>query len=561
MAENKLTLKENNESLDFIKDRNAEDQTNQNGGQLNLHPADEFTDNEGRQLLCQSCEEYGYKYQAEGFCVTCSEFLCRRCFEIHTLPRPMRGHVLEDKDQMPKDYTRKRKVNVELEMCPFHKNEIFISFCKKHDQLCCQMCVDIAHGICDLITIDAACADQNQKARDFVTSIVELHRKYVNLKFLAEEHISEIQWYYDKAILSLKKTIDVMHTRDIQSMTNIVRVCEKAVKQLNGYVSEVDTFKKNAEHSREFIAMKLLGNQMQIIKNNLNHLEEKNHYTRYSFYGTNNALNIGSLVIVSGLKEQIKTSNYYSGVKRIDCLVVLSDLRLIAMIKTQTNNNLTLINVSFKSKLHSEPFPLSGNAIVERMKDYVFVKNGEQIHTCKASEISESKKTYRKTDFRLDILVTNGATLLALCCDPLQIIELDEVHPSVKVSKKTLLTVDGASANLFRHQASVAFTTTEILYATDSETNSVFKIAKEGESHCLVRSDRLASPTGIALYREDTMLVCCTSAKCIVRVTTDGKILSFIETCDFEPGAVAFDEAQSLLYVSGKGRYINVYHA
>ena len=53
-------------------------------------------------ILCEPCHADGQKFVAVGFCVYCCEYLCRKCYKHHCIPRPFKHHVLQDKDTMPR---------------------------------------------------------------------------------------------------------------------------------------------------------------------------------------------------------------------------------------------------------------------------------------------------------------------------------------------------------------------------------------------------------------------------------------------------------------------------
>ncbi|KAH3739142.1 hypothetical protein DPMN_045789 [Dreissena polymorpha] len=160
-------------------------------------------------------------------------------------------------------------------------------------------------------------------------------------------------------------------------------------------------------------------------------------------------------------------------------------------------------------------------------------------------------------------LTHNGTDLIAVHLDPLGIDELDakgHTKCSTVVRNLDALTFNGTQ--FIKHPTCAVYDVTDDkIYIGDSKMDSVFKVTRLGECRCVVRSERLASPSGIALCRDGTLMVCCSKVKCVLKVTKDGHIYSFIGPLQFEPLALAYDETNGLLYIGGKSNEIYVYTA
>ena len=107
----------------------------------------------GRKIehFCEPCGDTGQKLLATGFCVDCSEFLCRECYKHHCTPRPLRNHVLQDKESMPKTkptFVSPKKDTDNESICSKH-NEKIKFYCLNHKVCGCGSCMTKHHRKCD----------------------------------------------------------------------------------------------------------------------------------------------------------------------------------------------------------------------------------------------------------------------------------------------------------------------------------------------------------------------------------------------------------------------------
>ena len=100
---------------------------------------------------CEPCSNEGEHLPAKGFCETCAEHLCETCYKVHTIPKPMRYHVLLDQKHMPLgSSTTKTKPKQSLctIRCTDHPEEIVKYYCQPHDSVLCGVCAVLEHKTC-----------------------------------------------------------------------------------------------------------------------------------------------------------------------------------------------------------------------------------------------------------------------------------------------------------------------------------------------------------------------------------------------------------------------------
>ncbi|XP_053386406.1 nuclear speckle splicing regulatory protein 1-like [Mercenaria mercenaria] len=86
-------------------------------------------------MFCEPCNKEGITAEADGFCSSCSDYLCSTCLRYHK--RLAKDHTLFDKSSMPQDFC--------LERCVFHPNDLVKFYCTKCDDTACSQCIPIKH--------------------------------------------------------------------------------------------------------------------------------------------------------------------------------------------------------------------------------------------------------------------------------------------------------------------------------------------------------------------------------------------------------------------------------
>jgi hypothetical protein len=80
---------------------------------------------------CEPCLTTGQRIEAHGFCVTCQEYLCKNCHDVHRKTKVLRNHQILQRNDFDKIQTTRKSNNECTEMCQVHKKEI-INFIAHH---------------------------------------------------------------------------------------------------------------------------------------------------------------------------------------------------------------------------------------------------------------------------------------------------------------------------------------------------------------------------------------------------------------------------------------------
>ena len=132
---------------------------------------------------CEPCGTDGKRLAAEGYCLTCKDYLCEACYKAHTVPKPCRNHVLLDKSQMPHD-TSDPKAQVKQSPCTSHctnhPEEIVKFFCQSHNSVLCGVCAVPERKACDVQYIpDLKCVqsyNESGEYRDLIDRLKALEK-------------------------------------------------------------------------------------------------------------------------------------------------------------------------------------------------------------------------------------------------------------------------------------------------------------------------------------------------------------------------------------------------
>ena len=146
------------------------------------------------QLFCEPCGDNGQKFLAAGFCVDCSEFLCRACYKHHCRARPFRNHVLQDETSMPKTKhgsTILKPLGSENE-CSKHKGEPIKFYCRSDCTFGCGSCMTLDHHGCKK---PIYIKDEYEK---FETKLDKLNEKLVNHSNKKDQNSTAINSQHSK---------------------------------------------------------------------------------------------------------------------------------------------------------------------------------------------------------------------------------------------------------------------------------------------------------------------------------------------------------------------------
>ena len=114
-----------------------------------------FSEEIQQTVKCIPCSLDGKQSDAFSFCVTCAEYLCQQCCDIHGKFKETRGHFVLKNNQLPKDRSVYERIE-EMCHCKAHPDRQFDYRC--NEQACntflCSICATVDHRQHNIIRID-----------------------------------------------------------------------------------------------------------------------------------------------------------------------------------------------------------------------------------------------------------------------------------------------------------------------------------------------------------------------------------------------------------------------
>ena len=159
-----------------------------------------------------------------GFCIDCNEHMCRKCYDCHCLPKPMRHHVLQNETDMPRFKPQTTDIFSAItatDICQHHPGEVVKFLCRSHDQLGSSMCVARQHRKCDNVS--------------YIEDEFQIFGEEVNDLVKELENINDIR---DKNLSDTER----IHKEAIKEITSFVEEINMIVKTLKISIREVPHF-------------------------------------------------------------------------------------------------------------------------------------------------------------------------------------------------------------------------------------------------------------------------------------------------------------------------------
>lgn len=243
-------------------------------------------------MLCEPCTEDGKQLTADGYCVDCDEYLCETCFSHHRTPRPFRNHVLQTKNEMPSTKRpRRHSKTASGSKCSIHPEKEIVSYCKTHDQLCCESCVLIGHRVCkDVSSVNEVGSgiETNPEFKSFYDKLQCMDKEYKANQKMAGSRLETIDKYYNDAMERFRKRIDALKAKDVAKIAYISSAYDTAAKQLNAWINEIEKCWKTQQCGQLFVLMKMTHIQLDVIENNIQQLCNDNTVFKYRFVDCQN---------------------------------------------------------------------------------------------------------------------------------------------------------------------------------------------------------------------------------------------------------------------------------
>jgi hypothetical protein len=250
------------------------------------------------ELFCDPCKNDGQSLSVEGYCVDCEEYLCKDCYKVHCRPSITRHHVLEGKDNMPKEKVSKPVT------CTIHAEKLVEYYCETHEEICCSFCHTLSHKRCENVKrIDDSLSEIDLKKEfEKLQENTKLLRNDVNItQYVVETSLKAISINHDKArnemssvrqgvrehldeIESrLDKKLKEIRDEDERKITSHKNTCDAICFDANTIESYVQPKISRNRALDAFVTLKRAQSKIRVDHVNLEKIRMDNKIKRYSF--------------------------------------------------------------------------------------------------------------------------------------------------------------------------------------------------------------------------------------------------------------------------------------
>ncbi|XP_060596713.1 E3 ubiquitin-protein ligase TRIM36-like isoform X2 [Ruditapes philippinarum] len=275
------------------------------------------------EMYCELCKKKGKHRIADGFCVNCVKYFCKKCLSYHTDFLP--DHVHKDKTNMPQD--------VCLNPCPSHSEDIIKFYCSSCNMFFCSECKKNGHKECKNVHHLPELVKDLEKGTEFLNLrqnldvVVEESQKHVSVLSEAKKSmeamcsvaLSEIDSLRDQLIEYINRSVGTIKS-DLKSIENAeMKTIQDNCSKLSALISETSSMKSKMEQKvREckrcelFMAMKDMQTKQKALQQNV--LEVKRHKLRDFVFEANSSIKslmknhipLGNLVFKQNSKPTVE---------------------------------------------------------------------------------------------------------------------------------------------------------------------------------------------------------------------------------------------------------------
>ncbi|XP_056004091.1 tripartite motif-containing protein 45-like [Ostrea edulis] len=189
--------------------------------------------------LCDACLRENESENAIGFCLSCTEYLCKMCTKYHKRQLLSRDHTICQLNEMKSSNIFPESGNIHS--CPKHKRETVKFFCNDHQQSCCSVCIGTSHRKCESIdTVEDAAKNikQNRQLDVLLGDMKNMEKKLTKAKSEQEINVAEIENSVDEIIEKTEREFkELVDHLDILKNKHLDEVAG-ALKKGRGKLSE-----------------------------------------------------------------------------------------------------------------------------------------------------------------------------------------------------------------------------------------------------------------------------------------------------------------------------------
>ncbi|XP_060569579.1 uncharacterized protein LOC132727993 [Ruditapes philippinarum] len=511
---------------------------------------------------CEPCLTTGQRIEANGFCVTCQEYLCKTCHDVHRKTKVLRNHKILQRYDFDKIQTTRKSKNECTEKCQVHKKEIIKFYCPSHNALGCNVCIALGHRTCKVDYIPEKCVgiadgkefdDVMQKLGEKLKDASEISKKAKGSRSTINDYNKEII----KAITEFRKEIndclDLMqkdalnNAEEVKSNTNkiiqhVLDTCENMISGIKCMQSSLHVSKSTHQDGQLYIGMKRAESTLK--SDELNDAEQTLIHTNmhYSFQRNSELETLFCKKMVFG--EIVDHSRHESTkvTKAVDRLIGKGDINVktssdkrecyitgCSVLNTNklvladyNNHKVKLISIENRrvqeeKALDSKPWDI---AVMSQDRFAVTMPYIKEIVVMTTDDKLSCVRSI-KVDRSCNGIDYNHDCFYVACLYPTSVIVLNTQGDILNNIPLNFLLPDYIPCIAVRKDSN-------LLYISDCGNNSIVSVSLQGEVTATYKHIDVSGPQGVLMLDDGSLLVCCLGNGTIHKVNGDlkqGKIM------------------------------------
>ncbi|XP_060558090.1 uncharacterized protein LOC132718413 [Ruditapes philippinarum] len=491
---------------------------------------------------CEPCLTTGQHIEAHGFCVTCQEYLCKTCHDVHRKTKVLRNHQILQRNDFDKIQTTRKSNNECTELCQVHKKEIIKFYCPSHHALGCNDCITLGHRTCKIDYIPEKCEgvadgkefdDVMQKLGEKLKEASEISNKAKGSRININDYNEQII----KAITEFRKEIndhlDLMqkdalnNAEEIKSNNNkiihhVLDRCENMISGIKCLLSSLHASKSTHQDGQLYIGMKraesaLKSDELHEVKDTLMHTNMRYSFQRnaeletlfckkmvfgeivdHSRHESTKVTKALDSLIGKGVIN-IKTSSDTEVCGITGCAVLNTNKLVLADWDNQKVKLVCIENklVQEEKALDSSPF---GIAVMSQDQFAVTMPDNNEIVVMTTDDKLLCVRSI-EVDRKCFCIDYNQDRLYVACLAPSSVIVLNMQGDIVNTIPLNFLSP--------RYAPHIAVCKdSKLLYISDIGNDSVVSISLQGEVTATYKHIYLRGPRGMLVLDDGSLLVC-----------------------------------------------------
>ncbi|XP_060565598.1 uncharacterized protein LOC132724684 [Ruditapes philippinarum] len=547
-----------------------------------------------KEIHCQPClnKDNQTTNVAEKFCLSCNEFQCLDCSNVHYTHAFLRNHKLVNASEAK---TKQGSFDMKgLDQCDQHQ-EVLKFFCEDENQLCCSTCAIVDHRKCHSVveilkvagrstyrssTLKVKLEEVREKANIIVDSIVSSKEKLdedgkgilVEIRRMRDE----VMKMFDELEIFVVKDVGSFQKETLEKLTLKQSQNEKYLTDITTCLETIDNVYQNGSLVQQFIVEQKMKNDVNVLHKNVN-AECQGLETVTVTFNFDETLKLPPLPVTDYVPGQLTLSFCLSEIANsivpVNKAMILTPVYSIDLKQEKDDvkeplytgidflPDARLVAVDNKNKkclVYNEKLEKVGSYQLSYSPQSVVVVSEEEVAIICANPLKlDILRVTKTSDITLDRTIKVTTQYTSIC-------QKDDKHfVGGTINHSTPVRVISSTGeendfNINFPSKSYPLDTSNCTYIrssdkvvlTDRSEHTVHIYDIKTNRRVVVKDEQIKEPLGVAVGPFDTILVCSNRKNSIVQISQTGQILSSFKTDMTYPRRICVLRDKSFLAIT-----------